>query len=304
MASLSLVSGKKMAHQHKEGQQHPIKLYLIVWGWLFVLSTCSYLVDYFGIEGFLRWFLILLFMIVKAGLIVAVFMHMAWERLALMYAILAPPGAVLLFVAIMAFESDYTHFTRLASFGTGEASAEVATIEPRASRSRTGTALPDQLKKEAKKDGRDVSKPEVGAEGRNLALPGSAAAIGEAVKTTPASGNAAGVATTEEAVKTAPASGNAAGAAAIEEAVKTTPASGNAAGVATVKNDTAAAAKALEAKFYTLKPGDTLWKIAETEYGPGHGGKYHLIFEANKALLSNPGKLSPGQVLRIPPLSS
>ena len=30
-----------------QGQQHPIKLYLVVWGWLFVLSTCSYLVDYF-----------------------------------------------------------------------------------------------------------------------------------------------------------------------------------------------------------------------------------------------------------------
>ena len=37
-----------------EGQQHPIKLYLIVWGWLFVLSTCSYLVDYFGLQGYLR----------------------------------------------------------------------------------------------------------------------------------------------------------------------------------------------------------------------------------------------------------
>jgi cytochrome c oxidase subunit IV len=100
---------------HREGQQHPIKLYLVVWGWLFVLSTCSFLVDYLGCEGFLRWFLILLFMIVKAGLIVAVFMHMAWERLALMYAILAPPGAVLLFVAIMVVESDYTHFTRVHS---------------------------------------------------------------------------------------------------------------------------------------------------------------------------------------------
>ena len=69
---------------HEEGQQHPIKLYLVIWGWLFVLSTCSYLVDYFGIHGYLRWSLILLFMIVKAGLIVAIFMHMAWERLALM----------------------------------------------------------------------------------------------------------------------------------------------------------------------------------------------------------------------------
>ena len=101
---------------HVEGQQHPIKLYLVVWGWLFVLSTCSYLVDYFGIEGFLRWFLILLFMIVKAGLIVAIFMHMAWERLALAYAILLPPVLVLVFVAIMVFESEYTHLIRILSF--------------------------------------------------------------------------------------------------------------------------------------------------------------------------------------------
>jgi cytochrome c oxidase subunit IV len=100
------------ASAHAEGQQHPIKLYLVVWGWLFVLSTCSYLVDYFHLHGYLRWSLILLFMILKAGLIVAVFMHMAWERLALIYAILVPPVLVLIFVAMMVFESDYTHFIR------------------------------------------------------------------------------------------------------------------------------------------------------------------------------------------------
>ena len=104
---------------HAEGQQHPIKIYLVVWGWLFVLSTCSYLVDYFGLQGYLRWFLILLFMIMKAGLIVAVFMHMAWERLTLIYAILLPPVAVLVFVGIMVFEANYTLFTRLDFFGTG-----------------------------------------------------------------------------------------------------------------------------------------------------------------------------------------
>jgi cytochrome c oxidase subunit IV len=101
---------------HAKGQQHPIKLYLVVWGWLFVLSTCSYLVDYFGIHGYLRWSLILLFMVLKAGLIVAVFMHMAWERLALAYAILLPPVLVLIFVAIMVFESDYTHLLRVVFF--------------------------------------------------------------------------------------------------------------------------------------------------------------------------------------------
>src|SRR5919199_6446602 len=102
-----------------EGQQHPIRLYLVVWGWLFVLSTFSYLVDYFHLHGLLRWSLILLFMMLKAGLIVAVFMHMAWERLALAYAILLPPVLVLVFVAIMVFESDHTVLTRLRFFAAG-----------------------------------------------------------------------------------------------------------------------------------------------------------------------------------------
>ncbi|MBB4477830.1 cytochrome C oxidase subunit IV family protein [Rhizobium etli] len=99
------------------GQQHPIRLYLFVWGLLFVLSAFSYMVDYLGIQGYLRWFLILVFMMLKAGLIVAVFMHMAWERLALVYAILLPPVLVLVFVALMVSESQYTIFTRLAFFG-------------------------------------------------------------------------------------------------------------------------------------------------------------------------------------------
>ncbi len=104
---------------HAEGQQHPIKLYLVVWGWLFILSACSYMVDYLGIHGYLRWILILTFMVLKAGLIVAVFMHMAWERLALAYAIIVPPVLVLVFVAMMVLESEHTLFTRMTFFGAG-----------------------------------------------------------------------------------------------------------------------------------------------------------------------------------------
>jgi cytochrome c oxidase subunit IV len=104
---------------HADTQQHPIKLYLVVWGWLFVLSTFSYLVDYFHLHGYLRWFLILLFMMLKAGLIVAFFMHMKWERLALIYAILLPPIFVMVFVGIMVSESDYTLLTRHVFFRTG-----------------------------------------------------------------------------------------------------------------------------------------------------------------------------------------
>jgi cytochrome c oxidase subunit IV len=104
---------------HAESQQHPIRLYLVVWGWLFILSACSYAVDYFALQGYLRWGLIVALMLLKAGLIVAVFMHMAWERLALTYAILVPPLLILVFVAIMVIESDYTELTRVLSFSGG-----------------------------------------------------------------------------------------------------------------------------------------------------------------------------------------
>ncbi len=53
------------------GQQHPIGIYLKIWGLLFVLSTMSYLVDYFHVQGLMRWTLIIVFMIAKAGLIVS-----------------------------------------------------------------------------------------------------------------------------------------------------------------------------------------------------------------------------------------
>ncbi|MGF1699519.1 cytochrome C oxidase subunit IV family protein [Photobacterium makurazakiensis] len=88
-------------------QQHPISLYLKVWLLLFVLSSLSYMVDYFHLEGLLRWSLILIFMALKAGLIANIFMHMRWERLALIYTIFLPPLALLVLVALMASEADY-----------------------------------------------------------------------------------------------------------------------------------------------------------------------------------------------------
>ena len=103
-------------------QEHaspPIKLYLQIWGLLFVLSGLSYAVDYFAFEGIARWVLILTFMILKAGLIVAIFMHMAWERMALIYAILVPPLALGTLVWLMLIESDYTFWTRILFFDAG-----------------------------------------------------------------------------------------------------------------------------------------------------------------------------------------
>jgi len=102
---------------HAEGQQHPISIYFWIWGLLFVFSAGSYMVDYLQFHGFLRWSLIILFMLLKAGFIVAIFMHMRWERLALVCAILIPMGVLLVLIGLMAIEADYTFFTRGIFFG-------------------------------------------------------------------------------------------------------------------------------------------------------------------------------------------
>jgi len=104
------------AHGETEGQQHPLRIYLLIWLLLFVFSTFSYLVDYFQLHGMLRWSLIVLFMLVKAGFIVAIFMHMRWERLALKFAILIPPLALLVLIGLMAIEGAHTFVTRYGAF--------------------------------------------------------------------------------------------------------------------------------------------------------------------------------------------
>ena len=60
-----------------------------------------------------------------------------------------------------------------------------------------------------------------------------------------------------------------------------------------------AQATPVEAKFYTVKKGDTLSAISKEFYGKA--SLYNTIFEANRPLLSHPDKIYPGQVLRIPP---
>jgi nucleoid-associated protein YgaU len=51
-------------------------------------------------------------------------------------------------------------------------------------------------------------------------------------------------------------------------------------------------------KTYTVKPGDTLSKIAKETLGDANA--YMDIFNANKNVLSDPDKIKPGQVLKIP----
>lgn len=98
---------------------HKIGIYLWIWGLLFVLSFFSYMVDWFQFQGLLRWTLILIFMFLKAGLIMAFFMHLFWERYALVNVLLWPMTAIACFIILMAAEGKYTVFTRLLYFITG-----------------------------------------------------------------------------------------------------------------------------------------------------------------------------------------
>ncbi|QDY68256.1 peptidoglycan-binding protein LysM [Qingshengfaniella alkalisoli] len=69
---------------------------------------------------------------------------------------------------------------------------------------------------------------------------------------------------------------------------------GNVEGVAAVEDETPGD----EPVFHTVEKGDTLWAISEKTLG--NGSRYNEIFEANKPMLTDPDKIYPGQVLRIP----
>lgn len=125
------------------------------------------------------------------------------------------------------------------------------------------TAAPaDALKAEITKAGFDASKIDVAVDGSTVTLTGSADTTANSEK--------------------------------IALAV------GNTQGVTKVVNNIAVATPQTGSGFYTVKSGDSLWKIAEAAYGHGHGAKYQEIFDANKPLLKDPDKIFPGQVLRIP----
>jgi len=71
---------------------------------------------------------------------------------------------------------------------------------------------------------------------------------------------------------------------------------GNIKGVGQVVSDNLTAPAATE--FYTIKPGDSLSKIAKQYYGDAM--KYTALFEANREIIKHPDKIYPGQQIRIP----
>ena len=68
--------------------------------------------------------------------------------------------------------------------------------------------------------------------------------------------------------------------------------------IAEVKINPNAAKQASSSQTYTVKSGDTLSKIAKEHLGDAND--YMKIFEANKDQLTDPDKIKPGQVLKIP----
>ena len=100
-----------------EGQQHPLGIYYKIWILLFVLSGFSYAVDYFEVQGAMRWTLVLTFMFLKAGFIIAIFMHVVWERLALVLTILGPPSVLLVLIGMMTVEGKYAEEARFNYMG-------------------------------------------------------------------------------------------------------------------------------------------------------------------------------------------
>jgi nucleoid-associated protein YgaU len=74
---------------------------------------------------------------------------------------------------------------------------------------------------------------------------------------------------------------------------------GNVSSVAKVDDQlTVAQGAEAPATYHTVEKGDTLSKISQQVYG--NANQYNKIFEANRPMLSDPNKIYPGQVLRIP----
>ena len=69
-------------------------------------------------------------------------------------------------------------------------------------------------------------------------------------------------------------------------------------GAATAGAGAGAAGAAAAGRTYTVKAGDTLSAIAKEHLGSANA--YMKIFEANRDQLTDPDKIKPGQVLKIP----
>ena len=64
------------------------------------------------------------------------------------------------------------------------------------------------------------------------------------------------------------------------------------------KRETIAAKELADGKI-VVQPGNNLWLLARSRYG--QGARYTVIYDANRASVSDPAKIYPGQILALPP---
>ncbi len=102
-----MAHGTATASHNDEHKHPPINTYLKVWGLLFVLSAVLYFSDIAEMNVALKRFLATTFSLIKAGTIMAYFMHVKFERLSLILAILVPPLLLLALAGILAAEGQY-----------------------------------------------------------------------------------------------------------------------------------------------------------------------------------------------------
>ncbi len=126
--------------------------------------------------------------------------------------------------------------------------------------SEAHAASPEELKKELEKNGLDTAGLEIAVDGNNVSVSGNAATQ--------------------------------------EHAEKVVLSLGNTLGVSNVNSTIAVSDAGPEAQMYTVRKGDTLWKISEHFYG--NGSHYPKILEANTPPVVNENLIQPGWVLRIP----
>jgi len=128
---------------------------------------------------------------------------------------------------------------------------------------------PDDLRAEVTKLGLDAKDLAVDVQGDTVTVSGSAPSQEQREKIVLAMGNVHGVAKVDDKITVA--------------------------GAEAAADQSATGA---QAKFYTIKKGDTLSKVSKEFYGDPN--RYNAIFEANRPMLEDPDKIYPGQVLRIP----
>ena len=130
---------------------------------------------------------------------------------------------------------------------------------------------PDALKKEITELGYNADAYDVGVQDDTITIRGEAASQEEKEKVVLAMGNVKGVSNVDDSILISSA--------------------------AAAENQESRQAQR-ESRFYTVRSGDTLSKIAREFYGDANA--YMRIFQANQPMLKDPDLIYPGQALRIP----